>query len=111
LREDFLDKLLRQDVAHFDKDGSGSAATQVTTSEKPAQANFLSVLLMVWNRRQQNQSRHSGEAVYLRPRHLTLFLRLHRSTGGSMEACSDRNEYYSCHLLDHRSVHWHGCAH
>ncbi|KAI4607210.1 hypothetical protein J4E83_009666 [Alternaria metachromatica] len=32
LREDFLDKLLRQDVAHFDKDGSGSAATQVTTN-------------------------------------------------------------------------------
>lgn len=33
LREDFLDKLLRQDVAHFDKDGTGSAATQVTTSK------------------------------------------------------------------------------
>jgi ATP-binding cassette subfamily B (MDR/TAP) protein 1 len=33
LREDFLDKLLRQDVAHFDKGGSGSAATQVTTSK------------------------------------------------------------------------------
>ncbi|CAN9286882.1 unnamed protein product [Alternaria alternata] len=32
LREDFLDKLLRQDVAHFDKGGSGSAATQVTTN-------------------------------------------------------------------------------
>jgi ATP-binding cassette subfamily B (MDR/TAP) protein 1 len=33
LRKDFLDKLLRQDVAHFDKEGSGSAATQVTTSK------------------------------------------------------------------------------
>ncbi|KAL1644845.1 hypothetical protein SLS61_008639 [Didymella pomorum] len=32
LREDFLDKLLRQDVAHFDKDGTGSAASQVTTN-------------------------------------------------------------------------------
>ena len=35
LRKDFLDKLLRQDVAHFDKDHSGSAATQVTTSKVP----------------------------------------------------------------------------
>lgn len=34
LREDFLDRLLRQDVAHFDKEGSGSAATQVTTSRR-----------------------------------------------------------------------------
>lgn len=33
LREDFLDKLLRQDVAHFDKAGTGSAASQVTTSK------------------------------------------------------------------------------
>lgn len=33
LREDFLDKLLRQDVAHFDKGDSGFAATQVTTSK------------------------------------------------------------------------------
>jgi len=33
LREDFLDKLLRQDVAHFDKNGTGSAASQVTTSK------------------------------------------------------------------------------
>lgn len=32
LREDFLEKLLRQDIAHFDKEGSGSAASQVTTN-------------------------------------------------------------------------------
>ncbi|KAJ4984447.1 ABC transporter [Stagonosporopsis vannaccii] len=32
LRQDFLDKLLRQDIAHFDKEGSGSAASQVTTN-------------------------------------------------------------------------------
>lgn len=34
LRKDFLEKLLRQDIAHFDKEGSGSAASQVTTSKK-----------------------------------------------------------------------------
>lgn len=33
VREDFMDKLLRQEVAHFDKMDSGSAATQVTTSK------------------------------------------------------------------------------
>lgn len=32
LRKDFMDKLLRQEVAHFDKANSGSAATQVTTN-------------------------------------------------------------------------------
>jgi ATP-binding cassette subfamily B (MDR/TAP) protein 1 len=32
LRKAFLDKLLRQEISHFDKEGSGSAATQVTTS-------------------------------------------------------------------------------
>ncbi|OAL44084.1 putative ABC transporter [Pyrenochaeta sp. DS3sAY3a] len=32
LREDFMEKLLRQEVAHFDKMNSGSAATQVTTN-------------------------------------------------------------------------------
>jgi ATP-binding cassette subfamily B (MDR/TAP) protein 1 len=49
LREDFLDKLLRQDVAHFDKDGSGSAATQVTTSEQRNLEAFF-VLLMALSR-------------------------------------------------------------
>lgn len=33
LRKDFMGKLLRQEVAHFDKASSGSAATQVTTSK------------------------------------------------------------------------------
>ncbi|KAF2818656.1 putative ABC transporter [Ophiobolus disseminans] len=32
LRKAFLDKLLRQEISHFDKEGSGSAATQVTTN-------------------------------------------------------------------------------
>ncbi|KAH6644200.1 putative ABC transporter [Boeremia exigua] len=32
LRKDFLEKLLRQDIAHFDRAGSGSAASQVTTN-------------------------------------------------------------------------------
>lgn len=32
LRKDFMGKLLRQEVAHFDKASSGSAATQVTTN-------------------------------------------------------------------------------
>lgn len=32
MRKAFLDSLLRQEVSHFDKDGNGSAATQVTTS-------------------------------------------------------------------------------
>ncbi|KAJ8113541.1 hypothetical protein OPT61_g4346 [Boeremia exigua] len=32
LRKDFMEKLLRQDIAHFDKEGSGSAASQVTTN-------------------------------------------------------------------------------
>ena len=32
LRKAFLESLLRQEVWHFDKDGNGSPATQVTTS-------------------------------------------------------------------------------
>jgi ATP-binding cassette subfamily B (MDR/TAP) protein 1 len=34
LRRDFLEKLLRQEVSHFDKAGNGSPATQVTTSAR-----------------------------------------------------------------------------
>jgi hypothetical protein len=105
LREDFLDKLLRQDVAHFDKGGSGSAATQVTTSENPNPKAMI-MLLTTWPRWQQNQSRHSGKAVHLRPRHLTLFLRFHRSACSSMEAGSHRNEHNTCYLLDHRGMYW-----
>lgn len=33
LRKAFLESLLRQEVSHFDTQGNGSAATQVTTSE------------------------------------------------------------------------------
>jgi hypothetical protein len=109
LREDFLDKLLRQDVAHFDKDGSGSAATQVTTSKKP-DLKAMIILLTAWPRWQQDQSRHSGKAVYLRPRHLTLFLWFHCSTRRSMEACSDSDEHNTCHLPSHRGMHRPGCA-
>ena len=32
LRKAFLESLLRQDIAHFDMQGNGSVATQVTTS-------------------------------------------------------------------------------
>lgn len=32
MRKAFLESLLRQEVWHFDKEGNGSAATQVTTS-------------------------------------------------------------------------------
>jgi hypothetical protein len=104
LREDFLDKLLRQDVAHFDKGGSGSAATQVTTSEKP-NPKAMMLLLTTRPRWQQDQSRHSGKAVHLRPRHLTLLLRFHCSACSSMEACSNCDEHNTCHLLDHRGMH------
>lgn len=33
LRKAFLESLLRQDIAHFDKKNNGSASTQVTTSK------------------------------------------------------------------------------
>lgn len=34
LRKAFLESLLRQEIAHFDLQGNGSAASQVTTSTK-----------------------------------------------------------------------------
>ena len=40
LRKAFLESLLRQEVSHFDKQGSGSAATQVTTSMRSTADNF-----------------------------------------------------------------------
>ena len=36
IRRAFLESTLRQEVWHFDKDGNGSPATQVTTSKLPS---------------------------------------------------------------------------
>lgn len=109
LREDFLDKLLRQDVAHFDKGGSGSTATQVTTSENP-NLEAMIMLLTTRPRWQRDQSRRGGKAVYLRPRHLTLLIRFHCSTCRSMEACTNRDEHNPCHLLGYWGMHRPRCA-
>lgn len=49
LREDFMEKLLRQEVAHFDKMNSGSAATQVTTSRcDPAETFQILKIIFRW---------------------------------------------------------------
>lgn len=91
LRKAFLESLLRQDVSHFDMQGNGSAATQVTTSMVSSSEPF--VLLMPLARWLPRQPRDSRETVHRHYRHVAILLRIHRCTRCSMETCSDHNEY------------------
>lgn len=109
LRKDFLDKLLRQDVAHFDKDHSGSAATQVTTSKVPFIRPLVSMLTSI-TRWQQDQSRHSRETVHMYSRHLTVLLWLHRRAGCTMETRLNRNEHHTRDHSHHRRMHRPRCS-
>lgn len=56
LRRVFLDSLLRKEVSHFDMQGNGSAATQVTTSTYCyATPHAMLTMIVRWP---SNQSRH-----------------------------------------------------
>ena len=101
MRKAFLDSLLRQEVWHFDKEGNGSAAMQVTTSARSSLVqNFVTLTQL--SRRQPCQSGYCGEAVQSRPRHLPFLLGIHRSTRCSVETCTHYHEHCTSHFRGRR---------
>ncbi len=91
LRKAFLESLLRQEISHFDMQGNGSAATQVTTSTS---FSTRPRLLLTWDVRWLPcQSRHCRETIHTPHGDFALFLGIYRCTCCPVEACSYYNEY------------------
>lgn len=105
LRKAFLESLLRREISHFDMQGNGSAATQVTTSTSfSIRPRFVLTRGARW---QPCQSRHRGETIHTRYGNFALFLGIHRCTRCPVEARSHHNEHSTGHRTDLRSKHSH----
>lgn len=91
LRKTFLECLLRQEVSHFDMQGNGSAATQITTSTSFSTRPRL--LLTGDVRWQPCQSGHCRKIIHNGHGDFALFLGIYRCTCCPVEACSYYNEY------------------
>ena len=105
LRKAFLESLLRQDVSHFDVQGNGSAATQVTTST--ALLNRSSSLLTRSNRWPSCQSRHCRETVLTHRGNFAFLLCIYRCTCCSVEACPYSDEHRTGDCSYHGRLYQH----
>lgn len=108
LRKAFLESTLRQEVWHFDKQGNGSAATQVTTSTWfSTKQGWLLTRAIRW---QPCQSRHCRETIHMRPGNFALFLGIYCGTCCPVEACSHYNDHSASDCPDDRRMHRPRCT-
>jgi len=105
LRKAFLESLLRQEIQHFDGEGNGSPATQVTTSTTILFTMVPPIADQTY-RWQPCQSRHCRETVHSCPRSLTPHLFVCRGLVCPMEACSHSHDYHACNICHLRRGHF-----